>query len=128
MPVISAPIASGTLAASETAIATLVAPSVYPLARSRIRGHVNLTGNATAGTVTLRVRQGSATGTLLYTAVASVVASGKWQIVFEVEDTSGWMWPGSTPSADNQTYVITAVHSVGTGTIDGGYACVEALG
>lgn len=113
-------IASGALPAAEGIIQSLVADAEEPTA-VRIRGHVLVTGNATAGTITIRIRQGSVTGTQVYTSGAlSAAASAVLSIPFDVKDTSNY-------AATGGTYELTAVDSAGAGTVNGGYLAVEVI-
>ena len=122
MPLTSVNISSGAIPASEGVIQSLVAVTVAPDGRVRIRGHVNVTGNASAGTITVNVRRGTTiSGLQVYTSGAITYgAAATGQIVFEAEDDANWVFT-------NGNYVITAADSAGAGTLNGGYVEIEIL-
>lgn len=115
-------ISAGTLPAAEGVTQAIPVQSPVPEGRIRIRGHLLVTGNASAGTITIRIRQGTTTGgTQVYTTGALTAAvSAALSIPFEFEDDTNWI------NGAGQ-YVITSVDSAGAGTVNGGYVAVEVI-
>lgn len=115
-------IGSGVLPAAEGVIASISQTLGGAHAqRLRIRGHLLVTGNAGAGTITLRLRQGSLTGAQIYTTGAlTAAAAATLAIPFEYEDGSDWIYA-------NSLWVLTAIGSAGAGTFNGGYMALELV-
>lgn len=93
---------------AEAVLATTPTVSSAPVGGqgNYISGVVAGTGNASASTVTLRVRQNSLTGTVVYTSPAVTVgAAGVFSIPFAALDTAA-------ASAGVANYVVTATASL----------------
>jgi hypothetical protein len=116
-------IANGALPGSEGSIATIAANPTS--AKVRVHGHVICQCSSTAGTVTLRLRQGSVTGNIVYINTVSHVSSEQKAIPFEVEDDSGWITQANPGT--NGLYVLTAADSGGTGLLNGGTIYLESV-
>lgn len=95
---------------SEVAVATIEPQGYNPSNNDNIgiRGSLYLTGNASASTVTIKVRQGSGTGgTVVFTSPAlTVAAAAVVSLSYDALDTS----PGSTTQ-----YTVTMTASAAPG-------------
>jgi len=115
-PATTVGIATTVLAATEVVLATSLNISSAPPGGSgyNVRGVVNYTANATPGTIILRVRQNTLTGTAIYTSNAFIpVASVAATVPFEGLDTA------VASAGGVSQYVLTATFTQAPTAVNG---------